>query len=618
MAKKFVNAGLFETSMLGESLSSIYDSLGITDLFDGLFGPVVRISGSLLYGNVLTATISDSKGVNSPTYQWQRNGSNISGETSSTYTTDSGDIDDVIACYCTWTDDEAEAKTATSTGVTVTWDQVAAFSTDFTTGPTAENAPDSYSCSSTRYVEEHDGRLAKIPIDALPFGGLLPGYNLLAGPTDTLSTETVTVVSGAKYIVSAEGSGSITLSGADTSVLTGDESNRKAVAFTAASTSLTLTVSGTVTDAQLENSTHYPDPTIPREYAEVAGSGDPHSTGVDGFKYQTNDNSNVSVVSGVVTGSGGNALTGDLDLQPGVVNEMSDPDDLTAWTSRGSVAITYTDGHSEVRSLGASGVSDVYKSILSVAGGIQRFEPSFWLRTVSSSGTLIVKNSTSGAGRWNIDLSLVSSSAFEVINRNHPSVSIVAEFSSNSSGHTGLQFYADSGSLDVDIQHVQIESGSISTLFHDGTRAAPVGPVRDYTTPQSEGMVIWRGTVKALSEQVAALIAFNGTSTTGPLLIDGGDLKAADGTNTTTLSISGADDDSILTVACCYSGSALEIGYSVDDGAWADQSGTYDGGWPSANEIHQCDDLDAGIENLNVWVYETNAGIDWVAAQDWS
>lgn len=75
--------------------------------------------------------------------------------------------------------------------------------------------------------------------------------NLLVA-TETLSTQSVTTLA-AKYCLSFWGTGSITLSGTSTGVLQGTGAgNRVWVEFTPTAGTLTLTVAGTVSKAQLE------------------------------------------------------------------------------------------------------------------------------------------------------------------------------------------------------------------------------------------------------------------------------------------------------------------------------------------------------------------------------
>jgi len=73
--------------------------------------------------------------------------------------------------------------------------------------------------------------------------------------SNTLSTQTVTVNSITNYTLSFYGTGTIVLSGATSATVigTGVYPNRKTYSFTSSSTSLTLTVTGTVQYAQLES-----------------------------------------------------------------------------------------------------------------------------------------------------------------------------------------------------------------------------------------------------------------------------------------------------------------------------------------------------------------------------
>lgn len=88
-------------------------------------------------------------------------------------------------------------------------------------------------------------------------------HNLLLNSA-TLATQTVTVTVGATNILSFFGTGSITLSGAATGTLSGTgATNRVSLIVTPTTTSLTLTVSGSVTQAQLERVTYQ---TQPRAY----------------------------------------------------------------------------------------------------------------------------------------------------------------------------------------------------------------------------------------------------------------------------------------------------------------------------------------------------------------
>lgn len=69
--------------------------------------------------------------------------------------------------------------------------------------------------------------------------------------TESLATQSVTTLA-AQYTLSSTGTGSVTLSGTATGTLTGNGTNRVSLTFTPTAGKLTLTVSGSVTKAQLE------------------------------------------------------------------------------------------------------------------------------------------------------------------------------------------------------------------------------------------------------------------------------------------------------------------------------------------------------------------------------
>lgn len=90
--------------------------------------------------------------------------------------------------------------------------------------------------------------------------GLLlePAMTNLLLNTETLSTQSATVISGQTYTLSFYGTGTVTLSNATTTSLTGTGSfptKRNKLSFTAVSNTLTVTVSGSVQKAQLERHT---------------------------------------------------------------------------------------------------------------------------------------------------------------------------------------------------------------------------------------------------------------------------------------------------------------------------------------------------------------------------
>lgn len=123
------------------------------------------------------------------------------------------------------------------------------------TAPTKGIAPATFTRNSTATYIDDDGILQTAGIDVIRFqnGRYLvePAATNLFRQSGTPATQVITVVSGTVYTVQCYGSGSITLSGAGTgSVVEGSP-----ITFTASSTSLTCTVSGSLNRAQVETRT---------------------------------------------------------------------------------------------------------------------------------------------------------------------------------------------------------------------------------------------------------------------------------------------------------------------------------------------------------------------------
>lgn len=120
--------------------------------------------------------------------------------------------------------------------------------------PSIGDATPTFSRTTTGTVLDFEGVTWTAKINELRFPGLRRVENLLS-ETEELSTQTVTVEAGSDYVLSFLGSGSVTLSGAAIGVVYGMGADRFFTTITAASTSLTVTVSGSVLQAQLIKST---------------------------------------------------------------------------------------------------------------------------------------------------------------------------------------------------------------------------------------------------------------------------------------------------------------------------------------------------------------------------
>ncbi len=147
-------------------------------------------------------------------------------------------------------------------------------------------------------IVDHEGLVRTVPAHCLrPKNGRIV-LNLCTG----LVTETITVVNGAEYQLTIAGANNATAvcSGAFTGTLTADGTNRiswtNGVAKTSGSTSLTITVTGTLTEMLLEEVTGQSDQN-PSESVSVAD----HGLNVDGAKAFSVENSNGVSETGVVT-----------------------------------------------------------------------------------------------------------------------------------------------------------------------------------------------------------------------------------------------------------------------------------------------------------------------------
>lgn len=179
-----------------------------------------------------------------------------------------------------------------------------------------------------------------------PVLGRMPatGRRNLLDDTDALATQSVTLAAG-DYVLSFAGSGSVDLSGAHTATVDGGGVGAAAeYAFTASAGSLTLTVTGTVAEAQLEVGS------VATTYQRVTSDYDITESGVPSVEYlrfdHVDDKMTHTLTNGVtggtllVAGTKGSwvsegvdvAAAGDLDIGP---KDM--PDQAGAFAALGEV-----------------------------------------------------------------------------------------------------------------------------------------------------------------------------------------------------------------------------------------------------------------------------------------
>ncbi|MYM56842.1 S8 family serine peptidase [Thalassovita mangrovi] len=109
-----VRASYIDGQGTAESVTSAATA-AVTNVNDAPTG-VVTISGSVTEGGMLTAsnTLADEDGLGTISYQWQRDGVNISGATSASYTLTQADVGAAITVTTSYTDGGGTAESVTS------------------------------------------------------------------------------------------------------------------------------------------------------------------------------------------------------------------------------------------------------------------------------------------------------------------------------------------------------------------------------------------------------------------------------------------------------------------------------------------------------------------------
>lgn len=198
-----------------------------------------------------------------------------------------------------------------------------------------------------------------------------------------------------------------------------------------------------------------------------------------------------------------------LLIEPAATNALLYSRDLTqaAWSKRGTAAVTVDSGVTRID--GTTGAiqlvvdfigNDVFQPPAFGSNG-NRFEPSFYLKRVSTSGVITLDNPSGTGGNWSVNLASVGS-GWERITRSHPAVTINSEFVI-AGGGGGLWFRAGSGGpLTFYVDYCQNELGTFPTSAIPTTTAA-VARAADAVSVtgtnfsswynQSEGAILFEG-----------------------------------------------------------------------------------------------------------------------------
>lgn len=171
--------------------------------------------------------------------------------------------------------------------------------------------------ASTISFTSADGNTVTLPVNAVRMRGYRVVVNLLAG-SDTLATHGVTT-EAKTYTMSFYGTGTVAFSGtyAGADLVGTGASDRVYRTFTATAGTLTLTVTGSVTSAQLEDVTGLVDQS-PSEYVSKGTLATPyHGAGADGVKYFSTYKDGTAIPAGNLIGAEINPSTEALSYVAG-------------------------------------------------------------------------------------------------------------------------------------------------------------------------------------------------------------------------------------------------------------------------------------------------------------
>jgi len=195
----------------------------------------------------------------------------------------------------------------------------------------------------------------------------------------------------------------------------------------------------------------------------------------------------------------------------GTTNMVPDARRLsTGWTVRGTASKTLNsavapDGTTTatlISGLDTVPAGDTFVYFVATTGA--RYEPSIFIKRVSTSGILDLRNPV-GAGSWHIDMASLGS-GWQRITRSHPAVTVVDEFVGDSSlCGVHLAKYSGSGTLSAYFWTAQMEPGTVSS--------SPI-PC-DTPTSRAADVVTAASGLLALLTAANATLVIRGTSLNG-------------------------------------------------------------------------------------------------------
>lgn len=160
--------------------------------------------------------------------------------------------------------------------------------------------------------------------------------------------------------------------------------------------------------------------------------------------------------------------SGHLLLEPSRTNKMTYSENFTSWAKSAGSSVSIVSIDNPVNSLNANFItvdaSGIYKNI-NTGDASTTYSISFWLQKNSQTGSIQVQNAQGTSyGSWNVNLDLLSND-FVRITEEHPSVTVVNDFVTLSSGDIAPRFVSSSSTKSFYVTGFQMEAGSYATSY---------------------------------------------------------------------------------------------------------------------------------------------------------
>lgn len=474
--------------------------------------------------------------------------------------------------------------------------------------------------SSTATVTDWEGLVKTVLANELRIENARRVENLAAS-TASPSTQNITVVSGNEYQVrigaTSAGSSTAVCSDAFTGTLTGDAADPQAfdTAKTATSTTLTVTITGSVTDLQVEDVTGQTDQN-PSEYVSVGvESGQYHGAMVDGIAYFDYENGN-TVVSNKVIEAVGSDLTTALGalFEPAATNYCthSEEHDNAAWTKSNITiaadSIAAPDGATTADTLTASAGNGTCLDSITLASSDVTY--SVWLKRLTGTGNIdltvdggtgwTTKTITSSWARYDIQQAAVT----------NPQVGIRIVTSADAIYAWGEQLEVK----DVPTSYVPTSGATATRTADDGD--AMFDTANWYGTEGTWYLDIWFGDF--IAANYAIFGPLNGSSTVFYSYLNS--IKSFNGlaNSRVDLAIGQVTDNRFRLVADFELGDTLELGERDVDGsgsfAWDATPASYDQIFVDHSVLNVFRLLVTPMRIRDLYGHTTRQGKTWVEA----